>query len=88
MVKILKNIYQQNKKKNVFGFASKFLNLTKKKNYKKIDKFVKKNTTIYFLAFNKNQKNASLKDYETNHKMITNFLEYIKNKKIKKLLFF
>ena len=76
------------KKKNVFGFASKFLNLTKKENYKKIDKFVKKNTTIYFLAFNKNQKNASLKDYEINHKMITNFLDYIKNKNIKKLLFF
>ena len=64
-----------------------FLNLTKKKkNYKKIDKFVKKNTTIYFLAFNKT-KNASLKDYETNHKIITNFLEYIKNKKIKNFIF-
>tara|TARA_B100000795_G_scaffold55348_1_gene36401 strand:- start:1122 stop:1973 length:852 start_codon:yes stop_codon:yes gene_type:complete len=76
------------KKKNVFGFASKFLNLTKKENYKKIDKFIKKNTTIYFLAFNKNQKNSSLKDYEINHKIITNFLNYIETKKIKKLLFF
>ena len=76
------------KKKNVFGFASKFLDLTKKENYKKINKFVKKNTIIYFLAFNKNQKNASLKDYEINHKIITNFLDYIKNKKIRKFLFF
>ena len=76
------------KKKNVFGFASQFLNLTKKENYKKIDKFIKKNTTIYFLAFNKNQKNSSLKDYEINHKIITNFLNYIETKKIKKLLFF
>ena len=75
-------------KKNVFGFASRFLNLTKKENYKKIDKFIKKNTTIYFLAFNKNQKNSSLKDYEINHKIITNFLNYIETKKIKKLLFF
>ena len=76
------------KKKNVFGFASRFLNLTKKENYKKIDKFIKKNTTIYFLAFNKNQKNSSLKDYEINHKIITNFLNYIETKKIKKILFF
>ena len=75
-------------KSKVFGFASKFLNLTKIKNYKKIDKFINKNTTIYFLAFNKNQKNSSLKDYELNHKMITNFLNYIETKKIKKLLFF
>ena len=75
-------------KKKVFGFASQFLNLTKKENYKKIDKFIKKDTTIYFLAFNKNQKNSSLKDYELNHKIITNFLNYIETKKIKKLLFF
>jgi UDP-glucose 4-epimerase len=83
-----KYLAEKYKKKNVFGFASKFLNLTKKENYKKIDKFIKKNTTIYFLAFNKNQKNASLKDYEINHKIITNFLNYIETKKIKKFLFF
>lgn len=83
-----KYLSEKYKKKNVFGFASKFLDLTKRKDYKKIDKFVKKNTIIYFLAFNKNQKNASLKDYEINHKIIINFLDYMKNKKIKKFLFF
>lgn len=76
------------KKKNVFGFASKFLDLTRKEKFKKIDKYIKKDTIIYFLAFNKNQKNSSLKDYEINHKIITNFLNYIENKKLKKLLFF
>ena len=81
----LKKKYNKN---NVFGFATNYLNLTKQKEYKKLNKFIKKNTIIYFLSFNKAQKNASFKDYEINHKIITNFLKYIETKKIKKLLFF
>jgi UDP-glucose 4-epimerase len=81
----LKKKYNKN---NVFGFATNYLNLTKQKEYKKINKFIKKNTIIYFLAFNKVQKNATLNDYEINHKIITNFLNFIKNKNFKKFLFF
>lgn len=81
----LKKKYNKN---NVYGFATNYINLTKQKEYKKLNKFIKKNTIIYFLSFNKAQKNASLNDYEVNHKIITNFLNFIKNKKFKKFLFF
>ena len=76
------------KKNNVFGFATNYLNLTKPNEYSKLSKFIKKNTIIYFLSFNKETSNATLNDYEINHKIITNFLNFIKNKKLKKFLFF
>ena len=81
----LKKKYNKN---NVFGFATNYLNLTKPNEYRKLSKFIKKNTIIYFLSFNKETSNATLNNYEINHKIITNFLNFIKNKKLKKFLFF
>ena len=76
------------KKNFVFGFGSKKIDLTKKKDALKLKKYINSNSIIFFLSFNKKQLNSSIFDFEKNYLMIKNFFELIKIRKPKKIIFF
>ena len=79
--------YLLRKKKNVKGFASKKINLLIKAKALKLSKFINRKTIIFFLSFNKNQKNATAEDLQKNLLLTKNFLEVL-NKKNQNLYYF
>jgi len=80
--------YLIQKRKSVCGFNSKQINLFYKKSSLKLSKLINKETIIFFLSFNKNQSKASIKDFDKNYLLIKNFIDVIKKKKPKKIIFF
>lgn len=80
--------YLLRKKKNVKGFASKKINLLIKAKALKLSKFINSKTIIFFLSFNKNQKNATAEDLQKNLLLTKNFLEVLNKNKPKSVLFF
>ena len=80
--------YLLRKKKNVKGFASKKINLLIKAKALKLSKFINSKTIIFFLSFNKNQKNATVEDLQKNLLLTKNFLEVLNKNKPKSVLFF
>ena len=80
--------YLLRKKKIVKGFASKKINLLIKAKALKLSKFINSKTIIFFLSFNKNQKNATVEDLQKNLLLTKNFLEVLNKNKPKSVLFF
>ena len=80
--------YLLRKKKVVKGFASKKINLLIKAKALKLSKFINSKTIIFFLSFNKNQKNATGEDLQKNLLLTKNFLEVLNKNKPKSVLFF
>ena len=80
--------YLLRKKKIVKGFASKKINLLIKAKALKLSKFINSKTIIFFLSFNKNQKNATAEDLQKNLLLTKNFLEVLNKNKPKSVLFF
>mgnify|MGYP003956123961 FL=1 len=80
--------YLLRKKKVVKGFASKKINLLIKAKALKLSKFINSKTIIFFLSFNKNQKNATGEDLQKNLLLTKNFLEALNKNKPKSVLFF
>ncbi len=76
------------KKNKIFGFGSKKINLTKKKDIEKLKSRINSKTVIFFLSTNKEQAKASAKHFEINLNIINNLIEVLKKKKPKKLIFF
>jgi len=72
----------------IYGFGSKKIDLTKRKDAIKLRRHINSNSIIFFLSFNKNQANSSILDFEKNYMMIKNFFELVKTKKPKKIIFF
>ena len=76
------------KKDKIYGFGSKKIDLSNDKKAKKLSKFINKKSIIFFLSFNKTQRNATVKDLEKNLSIIKNFNKIIEVKKPKKIIFF
>lgn len=85
-----KNFHRFLLKKNikVKGFGSKQINFLKAKESSKIQNYINKNSIIFFLSFNKIQKNASFDDFLNNILLIKNFIQSLKKQKPKKIFFF
>ena len=79
--------YLLNKNFFCLGFGSRQINFLNKKSCSKVKRFIKKNSIIYFLSFNKIQKKSSIKDFYKNITLIKNFIESLKTKP-KKIIFF
>ena len=83
-----KYILNRFKNSNIYGFGSKKIDLTKSKETKKLSKLINKNTYIFFLSFNKTQRNASINDLEKNFYIVKNVCNILKINKPKKIIFF
>ena len=84
-------LYLEKKIKNkakILGFGSKKIDLSIENKAKKLSKFVDKKSIIFFLSFNKTQRNAKISDLEKNLDIIKNFNKIISLKKPKKIIFF
>jgi len=79
---------KKNKKNKIYGFGSKKIDLSNDKEAKKLNKFIDEKSIIFFLSFNKTQRNATINDFEKNLNIIKNFNKIISVKKPKKIIFF
>ena len=82
----LTNYFKNKKQFNVKGFNSKTLNLTKNSNLKKLNPYIN-DSIVIILSANKTQKGAGLNVLKENFLMNFNLINYIKNKKVKKIIY-
>ena len=79
--------FKKKNKHKVKGFNSKTLNLKKKSELTKLDKFINENSIIIILSANKKQKSAGMNVLKDNFKMYYNLFEYLKNNIPQKIIF-
>ena len=83
--KLLSNL---KKKYQVLGFGSKQIDLTKKKELSKLNKYINPDSIILVLSANKLQKGASIKILDQNYKMYSNLFSLLEKNIPKKIIFF
>ncbi len=85
-----KNLLSELKKSkiNFIGINSTKIDLTKRNSITKVEKLVSNNDSLIFLSALTPDKGKDLKTFKKNIKMVENFLEGIKNKKLNHLIYF